>query len=84
MTPSAPVLIPELAGSAAAEVARFRDAAVAAAAALPQSWIAVGVGSADIVIGPDGRGTFAGFGAVDPDIAYAKLKTLAEGAALVS
>ena len=68
MTPSAPVLIPELAGSAAAEVARFRDAAVAAAAALPQSWIAVGVGSADIVIGHDGRGTFAGFG-VDVPVA---------------
>ena len=26
---------------------------------------------------------FAGFGAVDPDIAYAKLKSLSEGAALV-
>lgn len=30
-----------------------------------------------------GFGTFAGFGAVAPDIAYGKLKTLAEGAALV-
>ncbi len=30
-----------------------------------------------------GFGTFAGFGAVDPDIAFAKLKSLAEGAALV-
>ena len=30
-----------------------------------------------------GFGTFAGFGAVDPDIAYAKLKSLAEGASLV-
>lgn len=30
-----------------------------------------------------GFGTFAGFGAVAPDIAYAKLATLAEGAALV-
>ncbi len=27
--------------------------------------------------------TFAGFGAVDPDIAYTKLKTLSEGTALV-
>ena len=31
-----------------------------------------------------GFGTFAGFGAVDPDIAYAKLAALAEGAALAS
>ena len=29
-----------------------------------------------------GFGTFAGFGAVDPDIAYAKLASLAEGAQL--
>jgi 5-methyltetrahydropteroyltriglutamate--homocysteine methyltransferase len=37
-----------------------------------------------VIAGSDcGFGTFAGFGAVDPDIAYAKLKTLAEGAALV-
>jgi 5-methyltetrahydropteroyltriglutamate--homocysteine methyltransferase len=27
-----------------------------------------------------GFGTFAGFGAVDPEIAWAKLKTLREGA----
>jgi 5-methyltetrahydropteroyltriglutamate--homocysteine methyltransferase len=31
-----------------------------------------------------GFGTFAGFGAVDPDIAYAKLGALSEGAALAS
>ena len=42
------------------------------------------VGSDRVIAGSDcGFGTFAGFGAVDPDIAYAKLKTLAEGAALV-
>jgi 5-methyltetrahydropteroyltriglutamate--homocysteine methyltransferase len=29
-----------------------------------------------------GFGTFAGFGAVDPDIAYAKLDSLAQGAEL--
>jgi len=29
-----------------------------------------------------GFGTFAGFGAVDPDIAYAKLASLAQGAQL--
>ncbi|MEL7116348.1 MAG: cobalamin-independent methionine synthase II family protein [Pseudomonadota bacterium] len=44
----------------------------------------VGIAGADRVIaGSDcGFGTFAGFGAVDPEIAYAKLATLAEGAKL--
>ncbi|WP_171236285.1 cobalamin-independent methionine synthase II family protein [Ruegeria sp. HKCCA6837] len=42
------------------------------------------VGSERVIAGSDcGFGTFAGFGAVDPDIAYAKLRALAEGAALV-
>ena len=42
------------------------------------------VGADRVIAGSDcGFGTFAGFGAVDPDIAYAKLKTLADGAALV-
>jgi 5-methyltetrahydropteroyltriglutamate--homocysteine methyltransferase len=44
------------------------------------------------IVGPDrviassdcGFGTFAGFGAVDPDIAYAKLASLAEGTALAN
>ena len=41
------------------------------------------VGADRVIAGSDcGFGTFAGFGAVDPDIAYAKLATLAEGAAL--
>jgi hypothetical protein len=62
LTPSAPVLVPELAGAAAAEVAEFRAAALAAAAELPNRWIAVGVGPDDQVIGPDTRGTFAGYG----------------------
>jgi 5-methyltetrahydropteroyltriglutamate--homocysteine methyltransferase len=39
------------------------------------------VGSERVVAGSDcGFGTFAGFGAIDPDIAYAKLAVLAEGA----
>ncbi len=43
------------------------------------------VGSERVIAGSDcGFGTFAGFGAVDPDIAFAKLKSLSEGAALVS
>jgi len=43
------------------------------------------VGKERVIAGSDcGFGTFAGFGAVAPDIAYAKLKTLSEGAALVA
>ncbi|MCP4385914.1 MAG: cobalamin-independent methionine synthase II family protein [Hyphomicrobiales bacterium] len=43
------------------------------------------VGADRIIAGTDcGFGTFAGFGAVDPEIAYAKLAALAEGAALAS
>jgi len=42
------------------------------------------VGAERVIAGSDcGFGTFAGFGAVSPDIAYAKLKSLCEGAALV-
>ena len=42
------------------------------------------VGSDRVIAGSDcGFGTFAGFGAVDPQIAYAKLSSLAQGAALV-
>ena len=38
-----------------------------------------------VIAGTDcGFSTFAGFGVVDPDIVYAKLKTLADGAALAS
>ncbi|WP_323772267.1 cobalamin-independent methionine synthase II family protein [Antarctobacter sp.] len=42
------------------------------------------VGANRVIAGSDcGFGTFAGFGAVDPDIAYAKLRAMADGAALV-
>ena len=42
------------------------------------------VGADRVIAGSDcGFGTFAGFGAVDPDIAYDKLTSLSEGAALV-
>lgn len=42
------------------------------------------VGTGRVIAGSDcGFGTFAGFGAVDPDIAYAKLETLSTGAALL-
>ncbi|WP_299504130.1 cobalamin-independent methionine synthase II family protein [uncultured Roseobacter sp.] len=41
------------------------------------------VGADRVVAGSDcGFGTFAGFGAVDPDIAFAKLEALRDGAAL--
>ncbi len=62
LTPAAPVLVPELAGAAADEVAEFTAAARTAAATLPQRWIAVGVGPADQLIEPAHRGTFAGYG----------------------
>jgi hypothetical protein len=68
LTPSAPVLVPELAGTAAAEVAVFRDAAVAAAAGLPDRWTVIGAGAADAVIDAHTRGTFAGYG-VDVPVA---------------
>lgn len=43
------------------------------------------VGTDRVIAGSDcGFGTFAGFGAVDPDIAYAKLTSLADGAALAT
>ena len=43
------------------------------------------VGKDRVVAGTDcGFGTFAGFGAVDPEIAYAKLNALSQGAALIS
>ena len=39
------------------------------------------VGADRVIAGSDcGFGTFAGFGAVDPDIAYAKLRAISEGA----
>lgn len=63
---SAPVMVPELAGAAAAEVAGLREAVFAAASALPGRWIAVGVGpagSSDTVVAPTAGGTFAGYGA---------------------
>lgn len=61
--PSAPVLVPELAGTAADEVAELRAAMFAAVSALPPRWIAVGVGAADGAVARDAVGTFAGYGA---------------------
>src|SRR3954463_7057385 len=55
-------MVPELAANAAGELADLRQAVFTAAASLPPTWIAVGAGSTDAVLGPDGVGTFAGFG----------------------
>lgn len=42
------------------------------------------VGRERVIASSDcGFGTFAGFGAIDPEIAYAKIQTIADGAALV-
>jgi hypothetical protein len=65
IVPSAPVLVPELAGAAAAEVADLSAAVIEAAALLPSCWIVIGTGRADDMVGPDGpnsMGSFAGFG----------------------
>ena len=43
------------------------------------------IGADRVIAGSDcGFGTFAGYGSVDPEIAYAKLKALSEGAAIAS
>lgn len=60
ISPSTPLLVPELGGEVAEETADLREAAITAARSLPTRWIAIGVGA--------GRyrgevlGTFAGYG----------------------
>lgn len=66
LIPSAPIVVPELAGAAADEVADLRAAVLTAAAVLPPRWIAIGVGPTDAVIPPSAAGTFAGYGAEIP------------------
>ncbi len=68
IVPSAPVLVPELGAGTADELADLRRAVLAAAKALPSTWIAVGADAADTVLGPDSAGTFAGYG-VDQRVA---------------
>lgn len=62
IVPSAPLLVPELAGTAAAELADLSAAVRAAAGVLPARWLAVGVGAVEQRIGPSAAGTFAGYG----------------------
>ena len=61
--PSAPLLVPELAGTAAAEIAELTAAVRSAAAVLPARWIGVGVDTVARRVGPQAAGTFAGYGA---------------------
>ncbi|MUL80298.1 MULTISPECIES: hypothetical protein [unclassified Mycolicibacterium] len=68
IVPATPVVVPELVGAAAIEVAGLRDAVIAAAGSLPARWLAIGVGPRDEVYGPDCAGTFAGYG-VDVPVA---------------
>ena len=62
LIPSAPALVPQLVGAAAAELSDLRQAVFAAASALPERWLAVGVGPTDEVVAPTAAGTFAGYG----------------------
>lgn len=63
IVPSTPLLVPELAGAAAAELADLATAVQAAAALLPSRWIAIGTGGTDDALGPHVIGSFAGYGA---------------------
>lgn len=63
IVPCPPLLVPELAGAAAVEVADLATAALAAAALLPSRWVAIGTGGTDQVLGPNEIGSFAGYGA---------------------
>lgn len=63
IVPSPPLLVPEIAGAAAAEVTDLLSAVLAAAAVLPACWTVIGTAGRDDVLGPDAAGTFAGFGA---------------------
>ncbi|MCG5433861.1 hypothetical protein LV457_16420 [Mycobacterium sp. MYCO198283] len=62
LVPSAPVLVPELAGAAATETVEVRAAIADAVAALPGRWVAVGVDARAGYVAPSAVGTFAGYG----------------------
>ncbi|WP_422748065.1 hypothetical protein ACN27E_08065 [Mycobacterium sp. WMMD1722] len=66
LMPSAPVLVPELAGGAADELTDLRDAVAVAVETLPDRWVALGVGPDDAVLTPPRAGTLAGYGADVP------------------
>lgn len=62
LVPSAPVMVPELAGGAAGELADLRAEVKRCVEGLPDRWIAIGVGPVDEVLTPPKVGTFAGYG----------------------
>lgn len=66
VVPESPLLVPELAPGVAAEAGALRGACIEVAARLAEAaprWIAVGVDPGGRrTVGPDVRGTFAGFG----------------------
>ncbi|OBJ74242.1 hypothetical protein [Mycobacterium sp. 1274756.6] len=58
--PCAPLLVPDLVGTA--DTADLTAAALDAAARLPASWLVLGAGEHDRVVRPAESGTFAGYG----------------------
>jgi hypothetical protein len=68
LVPSAPVMVPELAGRAADELPELRAAVERCVSGLPDRWVAIGVGASDRVVTPPRVGTFAGYG-VDVPVA---------------
>ena len=79
--PSAPVMVPELAAGAAAELADLREAVFTAGRSLPERWIAIGVGPSDAFVGIERSGTFAGYG-VDVRVTLAPGAPTAEATGL--
>ena len=61
--PSAPVLVPQLAGTAGTELAALQSAVARCVAELPERWLVLGVGASDVVLGPRSCGSFGGYGA---------------------
>ncbi|MEO9223163.1 MAG: hypothetical protein ABI251_15605 [Mycobacteriaceae bacterium] len=67
--PTPPLLVPELAGAAAAATQQLRDACLQAIGVLAEqtrSWIAIAANAADTHLGPDTAGTWQPFGARVP------------------
>lgn len=79
LVPSAPVMVPELAGGAAGELADLRAAVARCVEGLPDRWLAIGVGAVDEVLTPPKVGSFAGYGvdvrvALSPDTGTAPVE----------
>ena len=74
LIPSPPVLVPQLARAAAGEVAGFRDAALTAAAGLPDRWVVIGAGARGVAVISDI------FMAEDIEAATRRLRAVVDGA----